>query len=58
VPAAFTLVGQPERLGDGLRACWNFGPPGSQAPVSGMDFIILSEDKASRLYAFVNVAAA
>ncbi len=54
-PAAeFTLAGQPQRLGDAIRAYWHFGPPAKPDAVSGMDFIILSDDKANSLYAFVD----
>ena len=54
--AKFTLAGQPQRLGDAVRAYWHFGPPPKPAALSGMDFIILSEGKASGLYAFVDIA--
>ena len=55
--AEFTLAGEPQRLGDAIRAYWHFGPPANPAAVSGMDFIILSVGKASSLYAFVDIAA-
>ena len=53
--AGFTLAEPPQRLGDAIRAYWRFGPPAKPAAVSGMDFIILSENKASSLYAFVEI---
>jgi len=53
--ARFTLARQPQRLGDAIRAYWTFGPPAKPAAVSGMDFIILSEDRARTLYAFVDI---
>jgi hypothetical protein len=55
--AQFTLVEPPQRLGDAIRAYWHFGPPAKPAAVSGMDFILLSENKANRLYAFVDAGA-
>jgi SnoaL-like domain len=55
--AKFTLAGQPQRLGDAIRAYWHFGPPANPAAVSGMDFIILSDGRASALYAFVDIAS-
>jgi hypothetical protein len=55
--AEFTLAGQPQRLGDAIRAYWHFGPPSKPTAVSGMDFVILSDSKASSLLAmwFVDV---
>ena len=50
----FTLAGRPQRLGDAIRTYWNFGPPAKPDAVSGMDFIILSDDKVRTLYAFVD----
>jgi hypothetical protein len=55
--AQFTLARPPQRLGDAIRAYWTFGPPGTPGAVSGMDFIILSDGRASALYAFVDIAS-
>jgi hypothetical protein len=52
--ARFTLTDTPWRVGDALRFTWSFGPVGERETVTGMDFVVLSEGKVSRLYAFVN----
>ena len=43
----FEMVGQPSAVGDALRTYWRFGP------VSGMDFAVITDDRVSTLYAFV-----
>ena len=48
------MAGRPQRLGDAIRTYWNLGPPAKPDAVSGMDFIILSDDKVRTLYAFVD----
>jgi hypothetical protein len=48
------MAGRPQRLGDAIRPCWNFGPPTKPDAVSGMDFTILSDGKVGTLYAFVD----
>jgi hypothetical protein len=43
----FELVGEPQTVGDAIRADWQFGP------VTGTDFALLEDEKVRSLYAFV-----
>ena len=43
----FEMVGEPSVVGNALRTYWRFGP------VSGMDFAVITDDRVSTLYAFV-----
>ena len=45
--ARFELVGQPETVGNALRASWQFGQ------ITGTDFALLDQGKVRALYAFV-----
>jgi hypothetical protein len=53
--AAFSLITSPDTVGNGFRAFWRFGPPQNRDIVTGMDFVIWDGERASALYAFVNL---
>lgn len=50
----FTLAAVPRTLSNAIRAFWHFGPPDNPLAVSGMDFVILTGERVSSLYAFVD----
>ena len=52
--AKFTLAGVPRTLSNAIRAFWHFGPPENPRVVSGMDFVILTGERVSSLYAFAD----
>jgi hypothetical protein len=55
--ARFTLAETPRTVGNAIRAFWHFGPPDNPQAVGGRDFVILDGEKATSLYAFVDVPA-
>lgn len=50
--ARFTLI-DAASIGNAIRATWTFGPDGHPDAVTGMDFVVLDEDKITQLFAFV-----
>jgi len=50
--ARFTLIAATS-IGNAIRASWTFGPPEHPDAVTGMDFVILDDDKIGQLFAFV-----
>jgi hypothetical protein len=55
VPGAhFSLRGEPQRVGDAIRAFWQVGPPDAPDKVTGMDLVILDGTSIQRLYAFLD----
>ncbi len=55
--ARFTLIGEPQRVGDAVRAFWHVGPPEEPDKASGMDLVILDGALVHRLYAFLDAPA-
>ena len=53
----FSLRGEPQRVGDAVRAFWQVGPPQEPDKVTGMDLVILEGASIKRLYVFLDAPA-
>ena len=40
----FTLIGEPNGFGEHVRFSWGLGPDGTDSPIKGTDFAVLSQD--------------
>ena len=40
----FTLIGEPNGFGEHVRFSWGLGPDGTDSPIKGTDFAVLSKD--------------
>ena len=40
----FTLIGEPNGFGEHVRFSWGLGPDGTDSPIKGTDFALLSKD--------------
>jgi hypothetical protein len=40
----FTLIGEPNGFGEHVRFSWGLGPDGTDNPIKGTDFAVLSND--------------
>ena len=51
---AFQDRGSAEVVGDAGRLAWGFGPPGQMPRVTGLDVILVREDRIASLYVFLD----
>ena len=50
----FRLIGEPNGFGDLLRFSWGLGPDGSDSPIKGTDFALLSDGRIRSVTGFLD----
>ena len=50
----YTPLGKPQALQNAGRLAWGSGPPGEKPDYTGLDVIIVRDDKIAALYAFLD----
>ena len=50
----FRLIGEPDGFGNHLRFSWGLGPDGSDSPIKGTDFALLSDDRIRSITGFLD----
>jgi ketosteroid isomerase-like protein len=50
----YTPLGKPQALHNAGRLAWGSGPPGEKPDYTGMDVIIVRDDKIAALYVFLD----
>jgi hypothetical protein len=54
----FQVTGPVQAVQDAGRLSWGFGPPGEPPRVTGLDVIVMRENKIARLYTFLDLTTA
>ena len=49
----FALIGEPNGFGDHVRFSWGLGPEGSDSPIKGTDFAVLSHGRIRSITGFL-----
>jgi hypothetical protein len=50
----FALIGEPNGFGDHVRFSWGLGPEGSDSPIKGTDFAVLSDGRIRSITGFLD----
>jgi hypothetical protein len=50
----FRLIGEPDGFGNHLRFSWGLGPDGSDSPIKGTDFALLSDGRIRSVTGFLD----
>jgi len=50
----FRLIGEPNGFGDHVRFSWGLGPDGSDSPIKGTDFAVLSDGRIRSITGFLD----
>ncbi|MBO9559061.1 MAG: nuclear transport factor 2 family protein [Caulobacter sp.] len=52
----FTEIGEPQVLQDSGRLAWAFGPAGDPSRITGLDVVVVEDDRIAALYTFLDPA--
>ncbi len=53
----FTVISGPDVLRDSGRLAWAFGPPDDPRRVTGLDVVVVKDDRIAALYTFLDAPA-